>query len=228
LGPESPARLAQLIRTCAQSNDASAWNDLVSRLHKPISLSICRTACLWGVAPQSVIEDLIQETFVKLCANRCEPLLEFAERHPEAILGYVKTIAVNLTHDYFKSRYSQKRGSGSTSHMVEGMESSLAGNETGPEAIERKVLLRQIKECLEICSEGPDQDRDRAIFWFYYLQGMTAKDIAALPGISLSAKGVESVIYRLTGLVREHLVNKPSPQGIKPGVEKGQTSAESF
>jgi RNA polymerase sigma-70 factor, ECF subfamily len=230
LSLESLSPLEQLIRDCAESNDSGAWDEFVSRSHRPISLSVLRTARLWVVAPQSLIEDLVQETYLKLCANRCRSLLEFAQQHPEAIMGYVKTVAVNLTHDYFKSRYSQKRGSGKTGQPVEQMESSVAAaNEMGPDAIERGVLLRQVKECLESCSEGPDQERDRTIFWFYYRQGVTAKDIAALPGIGLSPKGVESLIFRLTRLVRERLVNtSPQTDPRESEGEKGLFSAESY
>ena len=44
--------------------------------------------------------------------------------------------------------------------------------------------------------------RDRLIFWMYYRQGFTAKAIAAIPSISLTVKGVEGVIQRLTGQLR--------------------------
>ncbi len=39
--------------------------------------------------------------------------------------------------------------------------------------------------------------RDRQIFGLYFLQGMTAREIAELPDIGLTVKGVEAVIHRL-------------------------------
>ena len=103
----------QLIRACAGRATASqAWSEFVFRFHRPISLSIIRTAYQWGEAPQPVVDDLVQETYLKLCADKCRLLLEFASRHPEAVAGYVKTMAVNVAHDYFKATHSQKRGSG--------------------------------------------------------------------------------------------------------------------
>ena len=43
----------------------------------------------------------------------------FAERHPEAaVLGYIKTIAINVTLDCFKSLHSKKRGAGETDRIV--------------------------------------------------------------------------------------------------------------
>src|ERR1022692_959708 len=101
----------ELIHAC-ESNDGAAWEEFVSRFHRPVSFSILRTAWQWGGAPPHVVDDLVQETYLKLCANKCRLLGEFAAQHPEAIVGYIKTIAANLAHDHFKALHSQKRGSG--------------------------------------------------------------------------------------------------------------------
>lgn len=219
-----------LIRACADYNDGAAWEEFVSRFRKSISLSVIRTAYQWGEVPQQILDDLVQETYLKLCTNRCRLLLEFAIQHPEAISAYVKTIAVNVTHDHFKSAHSKKRGSGEISQIAEDADPSAEASKAGgQEAVERQVLLNQINQCLESCSRGPDRDRDCTIFWLYYQHGMSAKDIAALPTIGLSPKGVESAIFRLTGLVRAQLVSIRSQMGAKstPG-EKGFLSAESY
>ena len=220
----------QLIRACAESNDGAAWDEFVSRFQRAISLSIIRTAYQWGKAPRQVVDDLIQETYLRLCVNQCRPLLEFAIHHPEAVPGYIKTIAVNVAHDYFKSIHSQKRGSGETSQLAEDIDPATHSESLGSQnVIEREVLLREIDRCLETCSEGPDEERDRLIFWLYYQQGMTAKAIAALPTVGLTAKGVESAIFRLTRLVREQVVGlRSGPSATSPSGEKGLRSAESY
>ena len=93
--------------------------------------------------------------------------------------------------------------------------------------MERGVLLKEIDRCLETCLEGPDQERDRLIFWLYYQQGLSANAIAALPTVGLTAKGVESSIFRLTRLVREQIVGGRSSTSTQPG-EKGLRPAESY
>jgi RNA polymerase sigma-70 factor (ECF subfamily) len=220
----------ELIRACADVKDSAAWDEFVSRFHRPISLSVIRTAYQWGEIPQQIVDDLVQDTYLKLCTNKCCQLLEFATQHPDAIIGYVKTIAVNIAHDHFKSLYSKKRGSGEVNQIMEDTDPKAAPSEIGgPEAMERGVLFKQIDECIETCLEGPDQDRDRTIFWLYYQQGMTAKDIAALPTIGLSAKGVESVLVRVIRLVRERMVGMHIQMGSKAThEEKGFLPAESY
>jgi len=220
----------QLVRACAESHDNAAWDEFVSRFHRAISISVIRIAYQWGYPPQQVVDDLVQETYLKLFANRCRLLHEFAVQHPEAILGYVKTIAVNVAHDCFKARQTQKRGAGDAGQSLEGIEPKAHGDSLGgPDAIEREVLLKQINGCLESCSEGPDQERDRMIFWLYYQQGMSAKSISVLPTVGLTAKGVESAIFRLTRLVREHVLDLLPEPTTKPAQgEKGCRPSESY
>jgi RNA polymerase sigma-70 factor (ECF subfamily) len=220
----------ELIQACANGKDDAAWDEFVSRFRRPISLALIRTACQWGRAPLQLVDDLVQETYLKVCADKCKLLLEFSRQHPEAISQYVKTIAINVAHDHFKALHSQKRGSGEIEQLLEGTEpKSQSGSLGGPEAMEREVLFKQINQCLEKCSQGPDQERDRLIFWLYYQQGMSAKAIAALPTVGLTAKGVESAIFRLTGLVREQIVGLRSQPSTPPEPdEKGFRPAASY
>src|SRR4029077_9512078 len=80
--------------------------------------------------------------------------------------------------------------------------------------IEQPVLLSQIEQCLMRACSGRDKERDLLIFSLQYRQGRSASMIAELPEIGLSAKGVESTIFRMTRLVREELVQIRSE---KPG-----------
>jgi RNA polymerase sigma-70 factor (ECF subfamily) len=220
----------ELIHSCAESNDSAAWEEFVARFHRPISLSILRIAYRWGSIPHQVVDDLVQETYLKLCADRCRLLREFALRHPDAVLGYIKTIAVNVAHDSFKSLHSKKRGSGQTAQLQYNVELAAPTRDAGIQTeMERHVLLEQIDRCLDLCSEGPDQERDRVIFWLYYQQGMSAKAIAGLPTVGLTAKGVESAIFRLTRLVRERIVGLQADSSTTPQQgEKGLRPAESY
>jgi len=207
----------ELIRACAESSDGPAWEEFVVRFHRPISLSILRIAYQWGSIAQQVVGDLVQETYLKLCADKCRLLREFSVQHPDAVLGYIKTIAINVAHDHFKALHSQKRGEGETSQLPEDVEPQAQGGSFGgPDAMERQVLLKQIDDRLQSCAAGPNQERDCLIFRFYYLQGMSAKAIAALATISLTAKGVEAVILRLIRCVREQIVGAGTQNSAEP------------
>jgi len=199
----------ELIRACTELDDGAAWEEFVSRFQKAISLSIQRTSSQWGKDPARFVGDLLQETYLKLCADKCRLLLEFAREHSdEVVLGYIRMIAINVARDHFKSLHSEKRGAGETDQLHEDFDPrSRSGSYGGPEAMERQVFMQQVHQQLQDCAAGSNQERDCLIFWFHYLQGMSAKAIAALATIQLTAKGVEAVIFRLTRCVRQHLGN---------------------
>jgi hypothetical protein len=66
--------------------------------------------------------------------------------------------------------------------------------------------LSEIDDRLKRGLSGPDQERDRMIFWLYFRQGMSTKEIASLPSVGLGMKGVGSVIERLKQYVREQIL----------------------
>jgi len=199
--------LKDVICLCAGPRDDEAWEELVSRVGKAISLTIMRTASLWGESSRSLVEDLVQATYLKLWEDGCRLLRDFAIQHPEAILGYLKKTAANVTHDYFKHVHSQSSG-GDKPHVSTSDVDPEAGNEVhgSQEKIAFGVFLNEIDEHLKRGLTGPDQERDRMIFWLYFRQGMSTKEIASLPTIGLSAKGVGSVIERLKYSVREQIL----------------------
>jgi RNA polymerase sigma-70 factor, ECF subfamily len=207
----SSLSLKDVVCLCAGPCDEAAWEEFVLRVGKPISLTIMRTARLWGQAFQSVVEDLVQVTYVKLWEDGCRLLRDFAVQHPEAILGYLKKTAANVTHDYFKHGHTQSSG-GANPHVSTSDVDPEAGKEIdgSEERIAFGVLLNEIDEHLKQSLTGPDQERDRMIFWLYFRQGMSTKEIASMPTIGLGTKGVGSVIERLKHGIREQIVGAGS------------------
>jgi RNA polymerase sigma-70 factor (ECF subfamily) len=112
----------------------------------------------------------------------------------------VRKIAANVTLDHFKHVRSKS---------CEGDKLLVSTDDVDPETPEdqEKVLLsKEIDAHLKHCLTGPDQERDRTIFWLYFRQGMSTKEIASLPTIGLTAKGVGSVIERLKYGIRVRIL----------------------
>ena len=200
----SSLSLKDVVSLCAGASDDEAWEEFVARVGKPLSLIVMRTATLWGSPSQALVEDLVQMTYLKLWEGGRRLLHEFALQHPEAILGYLKKTAVNATHDYFKHRHSQSSG-GDQPHVSTSDVDPVAGVRAfgSEEAIDRQIFFAEVDELLKRCAGGPDQERDRTIFWLYFRQGMSTREIASLPSMELTGKGVGSVIERLKGSIRE-------------------------
>jgi DNA-directed RNA polymerase specialized sigma24 family protein len=199
--------LKDVVYLCAGPRDEEAWDEFVSRVGKPISLTILRTASLWGEPSRAVVEDLVQATYLKLWEDGCRLLRDFAMQHPGAILGYIKKTAANATHDYFKHVHSQSFGGDKPQVSISDVDPEAGNEAPGSQArIAFEVLLNEIDEHLRRGLTGPDQQRDRMIFWLYFRQGMSTKEIASLPTVRLGAKGVGSVIERLKHCIREQIL----------------------
>jgi RNA polymerase sigma-70 factor (ECF subfamily) len=197
---------------------------------KPLSLVIRRTASVWGTPSRFLVEDLIQVTYLKLWEGGRNLLREFAIERPDAILGYLKKTAVNATHDYFKHGHSQSAG-GHAPHVSTFDVEPEAAQETqgSQEKIAFEILLSEIDQYLKKRLTGPDQERDRTIFWLYFRQGMSSKEIASLPSIGLSAKGVGSVVERLKHSIRDQILGAGSGCGPGQGAsEKANTLQNSY
>src|SRR6266498_1666194 len=106
----SSLSLKDVVCLCAGSGDDEAWEEFVLRVGRPISLTIMRTASLWGEPSRSLVEDLVQVTYLKLWEGGCRLLRDFAVQQPDAILGYLKKVAANVTHDYVKHTRTQSFG----------------------------------------------------------------------------------------------------------------------
>jgi RNA polymerase sigma-70 factor (ECF subfamily) len=178
---------------------AAAWEEFVRRFQPLIAGVVARAASRWTPATANVVDDLVQETYVKLCADDFRRLREFESWHEDAIYGYLKSVAYRVTLDHFKVHYAVKRGARlrsssdfDTSLRVEGRNS----------AVENDLLVRELEE---MAGEVAEEKRDRLIFELYYRRGFTTRKIAEIPAIGLSQKGVESSLHRLTERLRKRV-----------------------
>lgn len=181
------------------------------RFHRPIAMVVWRTANRLGDSSAQTVDDLIQDTYVKLCTDGFRILRDVEERHPDGFIGFVKVVAANVARDHFKSLHSLRRGAGRLQESPEGFDPAAGEDCIGsPKSIQRAVLVREIGRHLDCCLNSIDRDRDARIFWLYYRSGLSAAAIAALPGTNLTTKGVESLILRITKELRAHITTQPS------------------
>jgi len=204
----------ELIRACVGGGETGAWEEFVRRFRGLIAGTVMRTARRYGECPPHLLDDLIQDTYLKVCADHCRTLRDFRPDSPDAIFGLLKKVAFCVTHDYFRGGYTGKRWTGQREMALDSyIESTIPHGQEGLTQMEREVLLHEIDDCLTEEPESLAEQRDRQIFWLYYRHGMTARAIAAIPGIGLTQKGVESVIQRLTIHVRNRLARGKSRKG---------------
>lgn len=161
-----------------------------------IASVIINTLRRWRDPSPALVDDLIQDTYLKLFANDRKYLRGIRNEYENAIFGYLKMVASTTAQDY--SRRPENKMA-----EVELTDQVLPPSTTEADRIEFMQRKAEIEARLNGLSSSSTYARDISIFWLYYEQGYTAKEIAALPNLSLTIKGVEAVLLRLTRYVKD-------------------------
>jgi RNA polymerase sigma-70 factor (ECF subfamily) len=188
---------------------------------------VLRTARQWGEPTSNLLDDLIQETYLKLCADDCRLLKNFRSHHPHAIFGFLKVVTANVVHDYYKASRAVKRGA---AECFENLEDRTVNekcmknrfSKSTHSGVEQTILFEEIDRCLSEGVAATELSRSRRIFWLYYRCGLSARAIAGLPNIDLTTKGVESTILRLSRLVRTAFARSSRPRSCLGRLTQGR------
>jgi RNA polymerase sigma-70 factor (ECF subfamily) len=200
--------ITRLLSLCLESQgDESLWTEFVRRSRPLITASVLKSIRRWTRPNTTLVEDLVQDTYLKLCHGNFKALRKFQFENEDSVYGFLKVVASNVVSDHCRSRHSQKRGCGREALALDHAE-VVATDRNRPQDIEQRVLLAQIDRSLNGCSPSRTLVRDRRIFWLHYRVGLTAKNISSLPSVGLTMKGVESALGRLTRLLRSQADRK--------------------
>ena len=207
----------ELVSYCLDSQDEAAWTEFVRRF-QPLIAGVVYRCVSRRISPQpDLVDDLAQETFLKLCANNFKALRGFDFMHDNAFFGFLKVVAANVVEDYFRKKIAEKHGGGREEEDIDQVTLVVPFRPNSLRPEELAILMGQIDRCLANLASEANFARDHAIFWLYYRQGLTANAISQLPDISLSTKGVESTLLRLTRLVKACFTDSPpSPSPPSP------------
>lgn len=205
---------ADLVGACARSNDPAAWEEFIRRFQPVIAAAVLRTARHWVEPSRMQLDDLVQETYLKLCEDNSHLLFSFLPRHEDSIYGFLRVVAANVVHDHFKGAMAAKRGAG-LAHLESDMVDACAATADGFESVARRIQLERVGDLLRQITAGKDQDKKLTIFWLRYRQGFTAREIASIPSFGLTTEGVESMLLRLVVMIRSHLQSSPPHRDVK-------------
>jgi len=150
---------SELIRACADG-EAAAWQEFIRRFNRIIAITAYRAARRWGGDALAVVDDLTQETYLKLCADDARVLREFDSLRQDAIYAFLKVVTSNVANDYFKRLRAGKRGGSRSDEPLDDAERN--GSAVGPSGevnVERAVLLKEVDACL--CTVAPEHTHER-------------------------------------------------------------------
>lgn len=212
--PYPRSDVADLVHRCT-APDAGAWEEFVRRYHRRIALYAVRAGRALadaGASPTEARRDLIQDVYVRLLANDRRALRAWRGDSEQSLLNYLATIVHAVACDGLKRRRSLKRAARLISLDDGGPDSARlaellrASEDDAPDRVllERLAPVR-LGAVLEKAEHGPQGPRNRMIFRLHAVDGLTAAEIASLPGLGLSVANVESAIRRTRERLRFEL-----------------------
>lgn len=198
---EEEIPIRELLQLCLSTDAEQHWREFVRRTQPLIASVIINTVRRWKQPAPSLVDDLIQNTYVKLLDNDRKALRSIKNEYENAIFGFLKVVASNVVQDHFRKPVNK-------ADEVEVSDAVLPPGHDERERLEFSDKKKEVEKILATLSSSETYERDVAIFWFFYEQGYTAKEISLLPNVGLTVKGVEAVILRLTRYLRERLNGK--------------------
>ncbi len=189
----------ELVRACAQTADTADWEEFLSRCTPVVRSVAAHMTHRWtGSSSSSQVLDIVQEVFLRLCERERRILREFVPRGEASFFALLRVIAASVASDFFRRQYSARRGAQKTTTEFDEYSGSVQrGTDSYDAKMHQNVLFSEIDSRMLAASDAVST-RDRAIFWLYFRQGFTAEEIAGLPVVHLTPKGVESVLRRVT------------------------------
>ena len=189
----------ELVKVCVKGMP-EAWPEFIRRYHGLIASVVLRTSRRWGIQSAKYVEDLIQEVYVRLCADDYRLLKAYQGDYKSSFFGYLRVVATNVVYDQLRSLGSLNRGNEISGQVL------LELNDVLATAVpkERELLVKEIDSILKTRAS----ENERAIFWLYYRDGFSAAEIAAVLTSNLTVKGVESLLHSLVRRIMSELTKQ--------------------
>jgi RNA polymerase sigma factor (sigma-70 family) len=185
----------ELVDLCCRSRSAGEWDEFVRRFRPVLASAIRRKLQVRGRATLEAIDECVQQTCLRLCDHDFHALRLVSRAEPAAIRAYLRVVASNIAIDYARKIRPETA-----------LDDSIPSDRPPSD---RLILVNQVFRILENCV-GEDPKRNRLIFRLYYRTGLTSANIAKLPGVGLSPKGVESRLLRLGDCIRKRVAEGKS------------------
>lgn len=201
--PRLPTQLAtlggvDLMRQCALNLSATdLWAEFHSRYRRRILLFLMRAFRARGGNSDDFVQcadDWVQEVFTKLVQNGGRALLSFRGTTEFSVYAFLGSIAASVVADQLRLQRAQRRSA--TVVAIDEVPDSTAPYVDGGDAFRGLLEFIDLERTLLTDMETKNPERDFLIFRLYFIDGLSAREIAAMPGLKLTTSGLEKVLER--------------------------------
>ena len=211
---------SELFAHCGRGADAAAWDEFVARFNRRIVGYVIRERRARGINggadEAEVVGDLTQEVYLRLLAHDRRALRNFRGESDLAVVAYLARVVRAVVGDQLRRDRSQKRAARLVSITeVPGDDQKPVGetlkadDRAAPDRLMRERLVVERLQTLLHASGGANATRDAMVFQLHVLEGLSAREIAAIPSLQMSLAAVETVLHRTRDRLRS-IIGDPS------------------
>lgn len=200
-----------LVHACASARNEPAWDEFVARYNRFICLAVLRAYCQrggrrYGSVDVDVVNDLVQDVYLKLFGNSRGALRGFRGENDAAVFVYVGRVAISVVIDHLRRNGARKRGSEVISLDMsfedeDGREIALSDRLVAPgpspeQEATASLLREQASEILGRSLRGRNAERDMRIAEAFIFDGCSLAEITDRFEGRIRESGIKSSIRR--------------------------------
>jgi len=192
---------ADLLRQCGEKlADRRLWEIFGMRFHRLIFVYLLRSLRHHSKHDdvQELVADLAQEVYVRLVRANGSMLRGFRGENDYSVAAFLARVCVSVVSDHFRQQEGTFRQAQNVISLEEARDAMRRSDEHQDE-LNISAILSWI-DIQRVIESDPDQknaQRNVLIFKLFYIDGLTAQEIAANPGFNLTESGVQGVLLRL-------------------------------
>jgi len=196
----------ELLAACAKDlRNAARWDEFYRRLRRKILTYLLRAYRMSGGRYEDFprySDDWVQEFFTKLVQNDGHIIKSFRGSTDISAYAFLASIAVSIVADHVRSQRALRRRANVVS-LDDVQDFQLPRAETDSR-VGALLDLIDVEKALQEADESKNPERDVLIFKLHFVEGLTAREIAAIPSFDLTVSGLEKVLGRLRSRVSRH------------------------
>jgi RNA polymerase sigma factor (sigma-70 family) len=155
--------------------------------------------------PRADLDDLASEKSLDLLRNLDTGVWGIADRTDDEIAGFLWKVARNGIVDFLRSPESRRRAAGSDPEQ--GREATVRASAAEVVSPDAQAEARGFVEALADCA-GRLEARSRRVWFFRVFHGLSTREIAVHPDVALEPGGVDVLLHRIRGKIRDCMERK--------------------
>jgi RNA polymerase sigma-70 factor (ECF subfamily) len=146
-------------------------------------------------------DDWIQDVFTKLVQNDGRIVRSFRGTTEISVCAFLSSIAVSVVSDQLRSQRALCRAAQVV--PFDELTELNAPAADGEARVSALLAWIDIERILQADGQSKTPERDLLIFKLYFVEGLSAREIASIPSMNLTTSGLEKVLNRVRSRLAE-------------------------